>query len=189
MNAELGERPNFPHPAESQVQVQSSAGPVFEHLDDHTPVSAHMNRRAWRMGWSRMKLSLDEQAGRATGSRMHLEGRVLGVQLSLDEVVTEHMPPTRKVWMTVGAPWLLVIGPYRMGFVLVPAGASAQGAGSEHVTLTVFIDYALPEQGPSRLLGRIFGRWYARWCTQRMVSDAQAAFATARAGGSSRASH
>ena len=65
-----------------------------------------------------------------------------------------------------------------MGFVLVPSGAGAQGTGPEHVTLTVFIDYALPEQGLSRLLGRIFGRWYARWCTQRMVSDAQAAFAT-----------
>ena len=178
MSAEVGERPNFPHHAESQGQVQAPAGPVFEHLDDHTRMSAHMNQRSWRMGWSRMKLSLDGQAGRAIGSRMHLEGRVLGVQLSLDEVVTEHTPPTRKVWMTVGAPRLLVIGPYRMGFVLVPAGASAQGAGSEHVTLTVFIDYALPEQGLSRLLGRIFGRWYARWCTQRMVSDAQAAFAT-----------
>ena len=143
MNAELGERPNFPHPAESQVQVQASAGPVFEHLDDHTPVSAHMNRRAWRMGWSRMRLSLDGQAGRAIASRIQLERRVLGVQLSLDQVVTEHRPPTRKVWMTVGSP---------------------------------------------RLLGGIFGRWYASWCTQRMVSDAQAAFAAAPAGCSSRTS-
>ena len=179
LSAEMGERLNFPHHAESQGQVQAPAGPVFEHLDDHTRLSAHMNQRSWRMGWSRMKLSLDEQAGRATGGRMHLEGRVLGVRLSLEEVVTEHRPPTRKVWMTVGAPRLLVIGAYRMGFVLVPAGAGAQGAGSEHVTLTVFIDYALPAQGLSRLLGRIFGRWYARWCTQRMLTDAQAAFGMA----------
>jgi hypothetical protein len=188
LSAEVGQQPNFPHHAESQGQVQAPAGPVFEHLDDHTRMSVHMNQRSWLMGWSRMKLSLDEQAGRATGSRMHLEGRVLGVQLSLEEVVTEHRPPARKVWMTVGAPRLLVIGAYRMGFVLVAAGAGGQGAGSEHVTLTVFIDYALPEQGLSRLLGRIFGRWYARWCTQRMVTDAQAAFATAPVGGSARTS-
>ena len=124
-----------------------------------------------------MKLSLDEQAGRAAGSRMRLAGRVLGVRLSLEEVVTEHTPPTRKVWMTVGTPRLLVIGPYRMGFVLVPAGGGANARGSDGgVTLTVFIDYVLPERGPSRLLGRIFGHWYARWCTERMVADAQAAF-------------
>ena len=115
------------------------------------------------MGWSRMKLSFDEQAGRAAGSRMRLAGRVLGVRLSLEEVVTEHPPPTRKVWMTVGTPRLLVIGPYRMGFVLVPAEGGANAGGSDvGVTLTVFIDYALPKREPSRLLGRIFGHWYAR---------------------------
>ena len=105
------------------------------------------------------------------GNRIRLEGRVLGVLLSLEEVVTEHKPPTRKVWVTVGPPRLLVIGPYRMGFVLVPAGGST--------TLTVYIDYALPERGLSRLFGRIFGHGYARWCTARMVADAQAAFPAA----------
>ena len=88
-------REAFPHHAESHGQIHVPAGRVFEHLDDHSRLSAHMTRRSWRMGWSRMKLSLDAQAGRAAGSRMRLEGRVLGVQLSLDEVVTEHTPPTR----------------------------------------------------------------------------------------------
>ncbi|MEP6791429.1 MAG: SRPBCC family protein [Ramlibacter sp.] len=162
------EREAFPHHAESHGQVRASAARVFEHLDDHARLSAHMSRRSWRMGWSRMKLSLDEQAGRAAGSHIRLDGRILGVRLALEEVVTEHTPPTRKVWATVGTPRLLVIGPYQMGFLLVPAGGD--------VTLTVFIDYALPGRGPSRLLGRIFGHWYARWCTARMVADAQAAF-------------
>ena len=169
-------REAFPHHAESHGQVQAPAGRVFEHLDDHTRLSAHMTRGSWRMGWSRMKLSLDEQAGRAEGSRMRLQGCVLGLKLSLEEVVTEHAPPTRKVWMTVGTPRLLVIGPYRMGFVLVPASGGANEGGSDGVTLTVFIDYALPERGFRRLLGRIFGRWYGRWCTERMVVDAQEAF-------------
>ena len=178
------EQEAFAHHAQSHGQVQACAERVFEHLDDHTRLSAHMSRRSWRMGWSRMKLSFDEQAGRAAGSRMRLAGRVLGVRLSLEEVVTEHTPPTRKVWMTVGTPRLLVIGPYRMGFVLVPAWGGANAGGSDGgVTLTVFTDYALPEQGPSRLLGRIFGHWYARWCTQRMVADAQAAFASPIPGG------
>ena len=164
----------YTHHAQSHGQVQAQAERVFEFLDDHARLSAHMNRRSWRMGWSRMKLILDEQAGRAVGSRMRLEGRVLGVQLSLEEAVTEHSPPTRKVWMTVGMPRLLVIGRYRMGFVLGPDD-------SEGVTLTVFIDYGLPERGLSRLLGLIFGNWYARWCTGRMLVDAQAAFLATKA--------
>src|SRR4029453_19060849 len=86
---------------------------------------------------------------------------------------------TRKVWATIDTPQLLVIGPYRMGFALVPVGVGGRGDGAEAATLTVFIDYALPDRGLSRLLGLLFGHWYARWCTERMVTDARAAFATA----------
>lgn len=164
----------FAYHAQSRGQVRGSAGGVFEDLDDHTRLAAHMNQRSWCTDWCRMTLSLDEQAGRGLGSHIHLEGGVPGVQRSLEKVVTKHTPPTRKVWMTVGMPRLLIIGNYRMGFELVPVN-DARVAG---VSLTVFIDYALPKQGLSRLLERMFGGWYARWCTQRMADDAQAAFAT-----------
>lgn len=168
----------FPYHAESHGRLQAPAERVFAHLDDHTRLSAHMSRRSWRMGWGRMGLHLDERAGRAIGSRIRLEGRILGVRLALEEVVIEHAPPTRKVWVTVGTPQLLVIGPYRMGFALVPAGARASG-GADAATLIVFIDYALPDRGFSRVLGRLLGHLYARWCTERMVTDARAAFVTA----------
>ena len=135
-----------------------------------------MNRRSWRLGWGRMTLHADEQAGRAVGSRMTLEGRVFGVSLSLAEVVTEHAPPTRKVWATVGTPRLLVIGAYQMGFVLEPVGGGAAADGLKEVTLTVFIDYALPDRGTTWLLGRMFGHAYAQWCTKRMVAEALAVF-------------
>lgn len=129
------------------------------------------------MAWGRMVVELDQQGGRAVGSHIRLEGRVLGIRLELDEVVTEYTPPSHKMWETVGAPRLLVIGPYRMGFTLVPDDLGPTGSTSEQVVLTVFIDYALPDRGVSRLLGRLFGSWYARWCTSRMVDDARAAFA------------
>ena len=175
-NVAAPEENAFPYHAERHGRIQAPAGRVFAHLDDHRRLSAHMSRRSWRMGWGRMTLHLDELSGRAAGSRMRLEGRVLGVRLSLEEVVTEHTPPTRKVWVTVGTPRLLVIGAYRMGFALAPAGVGADRDRAEELTLTVFIDYAMPTRGLSRLLGRIFGHWYARWCTARMVADAQAAF-------------
>ena len=171
----------LPYHAESHNQLQGPVERIFAHLDDHARLAAHMNKRSWRMGWSRMKLHVDQAAGRAVGSQMRLEGRVFGVPLSLVEVVTERMPPTRKVWATVGTPRLLVIGPYRMGFTLVSAGNEVRGGSSDEVTVSVFIDYALPDRGLSWLLGRIFGHKYARWCTVRMVTDAHAAFAPATA--------
>ena len=112
---------------------------------------------------------LDAQHGRSVGSHIVLRGRVFGIELHLDEVVTTREPPLRKIWETVGEPRLLVIGPYRMGFDLMPEGTAAQ--------LRVAIDYDLPAKGISRLLGRLFGRTYAKWCTRQMVRDAQQSFA------------
>lgn len=117
-----------------------------------------------------METKLDDGRGQKVGSRIRLAGRVFGVELSVEEIVTLRNPPQRKVWETTSAPQLLVIGHYRMGFELSP-----QGNGS---MLRVFIEYALPERGPARWLGSLFGRYYARWCTQRMVDDAVEHFAS-----------
>lgn len=97
-----------------------------------------------------MKTELDEGRGQKVGSRIRLAGRVLGIQLSVEEMVTERVPPHRKVWKTTSAPKLLVIGHYRMGFELSP-----QGNGS---MLRAFIDYVLPRKAPDRWLARLFSR-------------------------------
>ena len=153
---------------EYSATVNASVERAFEHLDDHRRLSAHMNQRSWKMGWGKMDLRLDDKNGQAVGSHIVLDGRVLGIRLYLDEVVTEREPPLRKTWETIGEPRLLVIGPYRMGFQLIPSGSA--------VRLRVGIDYELPRAGLSRLLGQLFGRSYAKWCTKKMALDAQAAF-------------
>ena len=114
---------DYPFHAESQSRIRATAERVFAHLDDHERLAAHMSQRSWRMGWGRMELQLDERAGRAIGSRIRLDGRVFGVRLGLEEIVTEYEPPARKVWETVGAPRLLVIGPYPDG---IPPGVAAR---------------------------------------------------------------
>jgi len=97
------------------------------------------------------------------GSTVRMEGRVLGMRLSLEEVVTERLPPSRKAWQTVDAR-LLVIGNYRLGFEISPRGDSS--------TVRVVIDYDLPAGWPARWLGRLLGGYYAQWCTQKMAQDA-----------------
>ena len=145
--------------------VSAPAEQVFAVLDDQRRLSAHMSKRSWTMGWGKMETILDEQGGRAVGSHIVLRGRVFGITLRLEEVVTLRQPPYRKRWATIGEPRLLVIGPYEMGFTLSDNGP----AGS---SIRVDIDYALPSNGVGRWLGRWFGRSYAAWCVHRMVADA-----------------
>jgi hypothetical protein len=156
---------------ERSAVVQSSADRVFAYVDDHTRLSSHMSQSSWKMGGGRMAIELDEGRGQRVGSRIRLTGRVLGMELAVEEMVTERTPPHRKVWETTGAPKLYVIGHYRMGFEVTPQGQASRRR--------VFIDYALPERAPARWLGRLFGRYYARWCTQQMVDDAVEYFASA----------
>ena len=160
------------HHFETQVEVDAPPAEVFDLLDDHRRLSAHMTKSSWMMAGSHMTIDMDEKQGRAAGSIITLSGRILSLSLNVKEVVTEYDYPNSKAWKTIGSPRLLVIGSYRMGFSL-----SSRQCGS---LLRVFIDYSLPSQGVSRFLGRVFGKSYARWCTNRMARDAVMHFQTHR---------
>jgi hypothetical protein len=125
--------------AEYSETINASVERIFDWLDDQTRLSKHMSKRSWKLGWGKMETILDAQRGRAVGSHIVLRGRVFGIRLLLDEVVTTRESPLKKTWETVGEPRLLVMGPYRMGFDLVASGASAR--------LRVAIDYELPAKG------------------------------------------
>lgn len=154
----------FDRHEEYSNRVKLSPERLFALLDDQRRLSAHMSKRSWTMGWGKLDTLLDDGRGQTVGSHIVLHGRVFGIRLHLDEVVTLREPPFRKRWQTVGEPRLLVIGAYEMGFEIFNRDGDAQ--------LRVDIDYALPRRGFSRLLGRVFGRSYARWCVKRMVDDA-----------------
>jgi uncharacterized membrane protein len=157
------------------VTLDAPAEAAFAYLDDFRKLSAHMESSSTMMVGSSMTIATDELGGRAVGSRVRMHGRMLGMSLSLEEVVTQREPPLAKAWQTVDAK-LLVIGQYRLGFRIEPAGARSG--------LRVFIDYRLPDTWPGRWLGRLFGGLYARWCTERMARDAERYFSAA-AGGTS----
>jgi hypothetical protein len=148
--------------------VNAPPARLFDHLDDQRRLSAHMNKSSAMMLGSRMDTEMDATAGRAVGSHIRMAGRLLGIPLFLEEVVTERVPPRRKTWQTIGTPQLLVLSEYTMGYEITPEGPTSR--------LRVFIDYGLPARGLSRWLGWLFGQTYARWCTQRMVQDAVAYF-------------
>ena len=157
-------QPTLPRHFETAAKLRASPTEAFRYLDDHTRLSAHMGRSSWMMAGSTMTIDADAAGGKAVGSVIRLRGRVLGIGLFVDEVVTDHFPPDHKAWQTIGTPRLLVIGHYRMGFAITATGDAS--------VLNVFIDYAAPEAWPARWLGYLFGRFYARWCTDTMAHDA-----------------
>lgn len=156
---------DLPFHEENTVLVHAPVDRVFAHLDDPKALAAHMGESSMMMAGSRMAIEVDANGGRVIGSKIRMEGSMLGVGLSLDEVITERQAPFRKVWQTVGHPRLLVIAQYRMGFELTPQGASS--------LVRVFIDFSLPATSFGYWLSRLFAGVYARWCVRRMAVDAR----------------
>ncbi len=158
----------FPLHEETSVVLSAPLDAVFAHLDDFHKLGAHMEKPSGMMMGSKMAIQTDERHGRAVGSKVRMSGKMLGMTLSLEEVVTEREAPWRKAWETVNTD-LLVVGPYRLGFELSPEEGRTR--------VKVFIDYALPDK--RTWLGRLLGKTYARWCTRRMAGDALAHFSAA----------
>ena len=150
---------SFSRHDECTVFVAGFPEEVFAFADDHSRFSAHMSGSSWMMLGSKMTTATDAERGQEVGSHITMTGNVLGIYLSLDEVVVERVPPWEKAWETVGVPQLLVIGGYRMGFRVLRHDRGCM--------LTVFIDYDMPTR--LRWFGRVFGSMYARWCVRQMV--------------------
>ena len=159
----------YPLHHRSEVDVDADPHSLFALLDDHRRLASHMEKPSLMMAGATMHVETDALQGQAVGSLIRVTGRVLGVSLVVEEVVTERVPPLRKTWETRGEPRLLVIGSYRMGFTISPQGDRSR--------LVVFIDYQLPPRGFAHALALLFGGTYAAWCTQRMANDAVAAIA------------
>jgi hypothetical protein len=152
---------------ETHAVLRTSVQAAFEHLDDFRKLSAHMERPSAMMLGSRMEIFTDDGGGRSVGSHVRMKGKVLGIPLSLEEVVVQREPPLRKAWETVDAR-LFVIGQYRLGFELERRGTAC--------SLRVFIDYDWPQRALGRFGAALFAKTYARWCTQQMVDDAAKEF-------------
>ena len=153
---------------EESVALPVRAQEVFSYADDFSKLSSHMNKSSSMMMGGSMETLLDEGRGQLIGSHVRMKGKMMGVELLLDEVITERQPPHHKAWETVGQQRLVVIDSYRLGFDITERNKSSE--------LRVFIDYNLPATPLLRGLGLLFGKFYAKWCVQQMVNDARQHF-------------
>ncbi len=162
--SELVDRGQLQRHHEGVAQIGVAPVTLFDHLDDQERFAEHMRRPSAMMGGGRMTYQFDAGRGRSVGSHIRMGGAAFGIALFVDEIVTLREPPLRKIWRTTGAPRLLVIGQYEMGFECLP-----QGPGTR---LRVWIDYDLPASFIGKLFGSVLATFYARWCVQRILKDA-----------------
>jgi hypothetical protein len=161
------------HGFEQSVDLPAPRHQVFDYLDDFERLGAHMMRSSWMMAGSRMRYQFDAARGRAVGAQLRLTGAFFGIALTIAEEVVERQPPLFKSWRTIGVPRMLILAAYRMGFSIEP---TRQGS-----RLQVFIEYAIPQGGIGRLLGRFFAGMYSRWCVRSMLASATEKFGAAPA--------
>lgn len=147
----------------NSILVPACATEIFTYADEQSRLSSHMSKSSWMMAGGRMEVTTDEGHGQKIGSHIRLKGKILGINLFLDEVITRHDPPYHKTWETVGDINLLVIGHYKMGLDIEPENSNSR--------LEVFIDYRLPESFTTRWLGYLFGGMYAKWCVKQMIKS------------------
>lgn len=146
---------------EKSIVINADQSDVFVYADNPRNFSSHMNQTSIMMAGSTMQTEIDEEEGKKVGSHIKMDGKVLGVPLSLDEVIIERNPPHSKAWETVGDINLLVIDHYKLGFDITPSNGQSD--------LNVHIDYNFPQSKRTQWVGRLFGGMYAQWCVTQMV--------------------
>ncbi len=156
------------HHLEESVSIASSPDNIFLFADNPINFSAHMNQSSWMMAGSKMETHTDEGEGKVVGSHITMNGKILGVNLFLDEMITIHDKPHQKEWRTVGNVNLIVIDQYTLGFKIKPE--------QEGSLFTVYIDYELPKSWKTRGLGMALGGMYAKWCVRQMINGTRGHF-------------
>ncbi len=111
---------NWPRHYEESAVISATPTEVFNYIDNHTRFSSHMNKGSLMMGGSKMETRVDEEKGQKVASHIQMSGKILGIDLFLDEVVTKREPPNLKVWEIVGTPRLLIIGNSRILVTIAP---------------------------------------------------------------------
>lgn len=153
---------------EETAFIPSSAEQVFSYADNFDNFSSHMNNSSWMMDGGKMKTEVDEGRGQKIGSHIRMNGKVFGINLYLDEVITKHEVPHYKEWHTVGKINLIVIDHYTLGYE-----TTTENNGCK---IKVFIDYNLPSSPATYWLGLLFGEMYAKWCVKQMINGVKVHF-------------
>lgn len=152
-----------------EILIPAGIQDVYDFLDDPVNFSSHMDSSSIMMAGSSMHTETDSAGGKAVGSVIKMKGKIFGLELFLQEVIRERIPPYRKNWETFEEQKLLVVDQYLMGF-----NTSAEEIN--RTKLEVFIKFNLPATGGKKILGLLLGKFYCQWCVNRILKDTKKHF-------------
>ena len=90
-------RERKPRHAGVTAVVSVSPADLFGRLDDQTRLAAHMGRSSMMTGGGRITYDFHDGRGQAVGLIFKCAD-VIGLEIVIDEVVTQREPPRRKRW-------------------------------------------------------------------------------------------
>ena len=154
---------------EAFTTVSSTPRALFGYLGDQANLGSHMEKPSMMMMGGSMRNVFDQDRGRATGSVIRMDGNVLGIGLTVEEVVTAREPPVRKVWETRGIPHLFILG----GYLWATKSLRTKGMpGSACSSTTILLNQDWAVQWPSFLLEHTRAAASAGWQrTQQPIFD------------------
>ena len=83
---------SFPSHNVSAALANAPVDRVFAYLDDPKALAAHMGESSMMMAGSRMSINVDADGGRVVGSRIGMQGRMMGTPLSLEGHRNRYQP-------------------------------------------------------------------------------------------------
>ena len=86
----------LPRHYESKVVLNTSVDVLLLTWTTSKKLSAHMQKSSGMMMGSKMTIEMDAGDGRVLGSKVRMYGKMMGMALSLEEVVTERKPPLQR---------------------------------------------------------------------------------------------
>lgn len=134
-------------------------------MDNLSNTGMHMMKSSVMMMGS--KLVLEQLSSNSTGiaAKYHWYGKMLGMTMDFNEIVTKWQPPSLKEWETVGEAKIIIMSWYRMRFDITP---SEKGA-----IAILSISYLPPKEWYYKVLSFLFANWYCNWCLKNMLNDSK----------------
>ena len=136
---------------------------VFAQMDDFSKTGMHMSESSMMMMGSKLKLEQLSPNPAGVDAKYHWYGRMMGMTIDFNEIVTKWQPPKLKEWETVGKAKIIIMSWYRMWFEITPA---------ENGTIAkLSISYLPPTPWFYKILSFFFAKLYCNWCLNNMLND------------------
>ena len=132
-------------------------------MDDFSKTGIHMSERSMMMMGSKLKLKQLSTNAAGAGANYRWYGKMIGMAIDFNQIVTKWHPPKLKEWETIGEAKIIIMSWYRMWFEITPAN---NGTNTK-----ISISYLPPKELFYKILSFFFANWYCNWCLNNMLND------------------